>query len=85
MKTLKENFSEIFTIMAWLTLFGYIWYCTANQNKDGERDAWNIMLLIAGFVWGSQHKKNSEQKTTTEITPEGTKVTTETPPAAESK
>lgn len=78
MKTLKENFAELFTLMAWITLLLYIFYCTYTHNTtDSIRDAWNVIILIAGFVWGSQHKKTPEVKTTTELTADGTTITTE--------
>jgi len=70
MKSLKENFSEIFTLLAWITLLGFVVYCTATLNKtDSVRDAWNILILIAGFVWGSKHAKaqSTDNTTTAEI------------------
>lgn len=72
MKTIKDNFSEIFTLLAWITLLGFIVYCTMTSNKtDSVRDAWNILILIAGFVWGSKHQKalqnNGDNTTTAEI------------------
>jgi len=77
MKQLKDYFPEIFTILAWITLLGFIGYCTVTANKtDSVRDAWNILILIAGFVWGSKHQK-AVDKTITEITDEQTTVTTE--------
>lgn len=80
MKAFKENFSELFTAMAWITLFGYIFYCTITHTKtDDVRDAWNVMLLIAGFVWGSQHKKDVDQKTTTEVSVDGSATVTTEP------
>lgn len=55
----KELFAEIFTVLAWVTLLGFVFYCTFTGNKtDSVRDAWNILILIAGFVWGNMHKKN---------------------------
>lgn len=79
MKWLKENFPEMFTLLAWITLLGFVFYCTvANSKTDSVRDAWNILILIAGFVWGSKHQKNSgEVKTTTEIQEDKTVTTTE--------
>lgn len=60
MKTFKELFAEIFTFLAWVTLLGFVFYCTITGNKtDSVRDAWNILILIAGFVWGNAHKKNT--------------------------
>ena len=59
MKQLKENFPELFTLLAWITLLGFVLYCTITDNKtDSVRDAWNILILIAGFVWGSKHQKS---------------------------
>lgn len=59
MKTLKEHFPELFTLLAWITLLGFVAYCTITDNKtDSVRDAWNILILIAGFVWGSKHQKS---------------------------
>lgn len=70
-KTFKEVFSEIFTLLAWITLLGYVFYCTVQAIKtDSVRDAWNILILIAGFVWGKAH-----QRSQTPSTPEGTTKT----------
>jgi len=79
MKQIKEFFPELFTILAWVTLLGFVFYCTVTLNKtDSVRDAWNILILIAGFVWGSKHQKNQDQqKVTTEVSEDLTKVTTE--------
>lgn len=79
MKSLKENFSEIFTLLAWITLLGYIFYCTVQLIKtDSVRDAWNILILIAGFVWGSKHQRALDaSKTTTEVTQDSTIITQE--------
>lgn len=66
----KAQFSEKFTLMAWVTLLSYIWFCTAVDIKtDSVRDAWNILILIAGFIWGSaakQTKKPAEPEPITE-------------------
>ena len=55
------HFVEKFTIMAFICLLGYVWYCTAmNIKTDSVRDAWNILILIAGFIWGSAAKQNKK-------------------------
>lgn len=78
MKTLKENFSEIFTLLAWITLLGFVAYCTITGSKtDSVRDAWNILILIAGFVWGSKHRSQATDKVTTEIKDDSMTITTE--------
>lgn len=74
----KEHFSEIFTILAWITLLGFVFYCAITGNKsDSVRDSWNILILIAGFVWGSSQKSKTTDKTTTEVTEDLTKITQE--------
>jgi len=74
----KEHFSEIFTILAWITLLGFVLYCTVTENtSDSIRDAWNILILIAGFVWGSSQKARTADKTTTEVNKEETIITQE--------
>lgn len=61
-KVIKDLFTEIFTILAWITLLGYVVYCTVENIKtDSIRDAWTILVLIAGFVWGSKHQKAQQQ------------------------
>lgn len=61
MKALKDLFAEIFTVLAWVTLLGFVFYCTMTGNKtDSVRDAWNILILIAGFVWGNAHKRQNQ-------------------------
>lgn len=79
MKTIKDNFPEIFTLLAWITLLGFITYCTMTLNKtDSVRDAWNILILIAGFVWGSKHQKSlqsSEGVTKTDVNISATTIT----------
>jgi len=86
MKTLKENFPEIFTLLAWVTLLGFVLYCTITLNKtDSVRDAWNILILIAGFVWGSKHQKAQDQRTTTELTPDGSALLTTEPASTQSE
>ena len=78
MKTIKENFTEIFTLLAWISLLGFVLYCTITESKsDSIRDAWNILILIAGFVWGSKHNRAPEQKVTTEFTSAATTITSE--------
>ena len=63
MKSLKDYFSEIFTLLAWITLLTFVAYCTITGNKtDSVRDAWNILILIAGFVWGSSNNKSKTDK-----------------------
>lgn len=58
MKNVKEYFAEFFTLLAWLTLLAFVFYCTITGNKtDSVRDAWNILILIAGFVWGKGHER----------------------------
>lgn len=65
MKLFKELFSEIFTLLAWVTLLGFVTYCTMTGNKtDSVRDAWNILILIAGFVWGSKHQQKIQAGST---------------------
>lgn len=68
-EVLKTLFVELFTLMAWVTLIGYVVYCeTMGIKTDSVRDAWNILLLIAGFVWGrgaKEAKKHSEPGTIT--------------------
>jgi hypothetical protein len=66
MKLFKELFSEIFTILAWVTLLTYIFVCTFYGIKtDSIRDAWNVVILIAGFVWGSKHQKSNSSNSVT--------------------
>lgn len=79
MKHIKEFFTEIFTLLAWFTLFAFIFYCALTGNKtDSVRDAWNVIILIAGFVWGSKHQKSLDaNKTTTEVTQGVTTITQE--------
>lgn len=68
-EVLKTLFVELFTLMAWVTLVGYVVYCeTMGIETDSVRDAWNILLLIAGFVWGrgaKEGKKTGEPGTIT--------------------
>jgi hypothetical protein len=53
MNKFKVYFVELFTVMAWFSLGSYIFYCTHNGLKDDSiRDAWNILIFIAGYVWG---------------------------------
>ena len=74
----KEHFSEIFTILAWITLLGFVLYCTVTLNKTASvGDAWNILILIPGFVWGSSANKRTTDNTTTEVTEDLTKITQE--------
>lgn len=62
MKYVKDYFPEIFTLLAWITLLGFVFYCTVTLNKtDSVRDAWNILILIAGFVWGKGHEKKANK------------------------
>lgn len=70
MKDFKTYFVEVFTVMAWFTLFGYIFYCTISGKKDDSiRDAWNIIVFIAGYVWArsteDKSKKTKDAGTTT--------------------
>lgn len=61
-RNLKQLFNEIFTLMAWITLLSFVVYCTVTDNKtDSVRDAWNILILIAGFVWGSSQKNHTSE------------------------
>ena len=77
MKTLKDYFPEMFTILAWVTLLGFILYCTVTDNKtDSVRDAWNILILIAGFVWGSKHQKSMADNKPVATTESGNIVVT---------
>lgn len=82
-KTFKEVFSEIFTLLAWVTLLLFVTYCTITHNKtDSVRDAWNILILIAGFVWGKAHQRSQpvqppEGVTKTELNFTATSVTEE--------
>ena len=68
--------------MAFVCLLGFVIYCEATGNDtDSKRDAWNVIILIAGFVWGNaakQNKKSGEANTLTFDSP--AKITTETPP-----
>lgn len=66
----KTFFVELFSVMAWVSLLGYVIYCeTMGIKTDSVRDAWNILLLISGFVWGRGAKEgkktNGEPGTTT--------------------
>jgi hypothetical protein len=70
MSKIKIYFVELFTVMAWVSLLSYIFFCTFTGIKDDSiRDAWNILLFIGGFVWGKstekEKKTNSNEGTTT--------------------
>ena len=56
----KYEFAKGFTVMAWITLLAYVAWCTfAGIKTDSVRDAWNILILIAGYVWGkTDHGRN---------------------------
>lgn len=61
---------ELFTIMAWISLSGYIFFCTFSGIKDESsvRDAWNLLLFIGGYVWAKstdKEKKSTNEGTTT--------------------
>jgi hypothetical protein len=72
-KNIKSYFVELFTIMAWISLSGYIFFCTFSGIKDESsvRDAWNLLLFIGGYVWAKstdkEKKSTSEGTTTAEI------------------
>lgn len=69
MNKFKLIFVEIFTIMAFLLLMSYIFYCTVMGIKnDSVRDAWNLLLIIGSFVWvrSAEKVKNNQPQ------PEGT-------------
>lgn len=69
----------MFTILAWVTLLGFVVYCTiADKKTDSVRDAWNVMILIAGFVWGSSQKKSAPDHTGTTTAEISGSITTET-------
>lgn len=58
---LKTFFVELFSLMAWVSLLGYVIYCeTMGIKTDSVRDAWNILLLISGFVWGRGAKESKK-------------------------
>lgn len=83
----KNLFVEAFTLMAWITLLSYVAYCTAMGIKtDSVRDAWNILILIAGFVWGNAAKQNKKTDGTTIMTTDApTTITTESTPKEETQ
>lgn len=69
MKSFKLHFVELFTVMAWISLFGYIFYCTVLGIKsDSVRDAWNVIVFIAGYVWARSSKENGKGVSPTEGT-----------------
>lgn len=69
MNKFKMHFVELFTVMAWITLFSYIFYCTVMDIKsDSVRDAWNVIVFIAGYVWARSSKENNKGLSPTEGT-----------------
>lgn len=48
----KWEFNQVFAILAYITLFGYVVYCTATDKKtDTIRDAWLIISNLIIFFF----------------------------------
>lgn len=48
----RWEFNQVFAILAYLTLFGYVCYCTATDKKtDTIRDAWLIISNLIIFFF----------------------------------
>lgn len=50
--TFRWEFNQVFAILAYITLFGYVVYCTATDKKtDTIRDAWLIISNLIIFFF----------------------------------
>lgn len=48
----RWEFNQVFAILAYITLFGYVCYCTATDKKtDTIRDAWLIISNLIIFFF----------------------------------
>jgi hypothetical protein len=56
------DFVDRFAVRAFFVLLGYILLCDVLHIKtDSVRDAWNVILIITGYSWGSSTR---ERRTT---------------------
>lgn len=66
----KWEFNQIFALTAYLTLFGYVVYCTSTGKLDASRDAWVLIGMLISFFFRRSEPSTSQPIPTEKVSVE---------------